>query len=207
MYGYVIRLNRPILEAIHIGWPCLLALVDEERTARYIKSFTQGHADSAARSLAAELLVRAMLCHRLGHARPQDLRMATGRYGKPFLAAVKHMNHKSCDERFPAAGLHFNISHSDDWIAACVGYSPNGIDIQTPPAKVSPSTLRRLGLPPDTSPAALAQAWAKHEAALKAYGLGLYPNPINTQTLNKPAVTLRSYSLRGGCALTMAELQ
>ena len=143
---------------------------------------------SPAPSELAYSLVRLMVRDHLGSTCPGKLHIARGAHGKPFLVDVE--------------GLYFSVSHSGPWVAACIGKTPIGIDIQTPPSILRPATLRRFGLPQGTSPEAFAMAWARREAALKAIGTGFAqgPNPAAESLCH-----IQSHTLPNHIALAIAE--
>lgn len=108
-------------------------------------------------NVSAKELVTCMVCAMTG-ASPSSIRIGRGAHGKPFFIGIE--------------GIYFNVSHSGDWVAVCVSDVEVGIDVQCVPRLLRPSTLRRLGLPADTTPEDFALVWARREAALKARGTG-----------------------------------
>lgn len=71
--------------------------------------------DDYQRSVLGDALVKRMLRDRLGWEQ-NDFDILRDAYGKPHL--------KNYDD------LHFNISHSGDWIVGAVGHQPVGIDVE-----------------------------------------------------------------------------
>ncbi|HZG18216.1 MAG TPA: 4'-phosphopantetheinyl transferase superfamily protein [Candidatus Bathyarchaeia archaeon] len=73
------------------------------------------HREDAYRSLLGELLVRSVICKKCG--RPNEsLHFASNEYGKPFVT----------DE----PDLHFNLSHSGEWVVCVFHTQPVGVDIE-----------------------------------------------------------------------------
>ncbi|UHA76229.1 4'-phosphopantetheinyl transferase superfamily protein [Paenibacillus sp. 481] len=89
-----------------------MKLVTAEKRQR-IKKYLR--LEDAQRSLVADVLARQMLCEQL-KASNKDLHFDTNAYGKPILRDVEH--------------VHFNVSHSGDWVVAAVNHLPVGIDVE-----------------------------------------------------------------------------
>jgi 4'-phosphopantetheinyl transferase len=90
----------------------LLTNVDNEKCEK-IKKFARP--DDAKRVLLADILVRAVIASYLRVSK-KTIEFNVNEYGKPFLKG-------NC-------GLHFNLSHSEDWIVCAVHDEPVGIDIE-----------------------------------------------------------------------------
>lgn len=120
------------------------------------------------RFVAARGLLRLLLGEALGLP-ARGLRFTYGPHGKPAVAS----------------GPRFNLSHSDGQALFALSHAREvGIDIERvwddlavlslaarwlpPPASAALSAL-----PPAARPAAFCRAWVRHEASLKAHGLGL----------------------------------
>lgn len=67
------------------------------------------------RSLFADLLIRHIIIHKT-NLKNEDITFSTNAYGKPSL-------------NFPD-DLHFNLSHSGNWVVCAVDASPVGIDVE-----------------------------------------------------------------------------
>lgn len=80
---------------------------------KYINSFL--HVEDTLRSLAGEWLTRFVLTGKL-HLNLFEIKIDYGKNGKPYFNS--------------ASGLHFNISHSEDWSVCAVSALPVGIDIE-----------------------------------------------------------------------------
>jgi 4'-phosphopantetheinyl transferase len=120
----------------------------------------------AQRSLFGELMIRRLLCERLG-IKNQELRIRYGEKGKPFV---------------PDSPVHFNLSHSGDWVVAAVSEQPVGIDVE----RIKPNKLaiaRRfftetevrsiMDLPEEQRLDQFYSLWTLKESYLKAVGKGL----------------------------------
>lgn len=90
----------------------LLTNVDNEKYEK-IKKFARP--DDAKRVLLADILVRAVIASYL-RVSNKTIEFNVNKYGKPFLKG-------NC-------GLHFNVSHSEDWIVCALHDEPVGIDIE-----------------------------------------------------------------------------
>lgn len=90
----------------------LFCTLSPERQA-YVSKFTR--ASDYQRSVLGGALVQHMLQDRLGREKT-DFDIIRNAYGKPYL--------KDYDD------LHFNVSHSGDWIVGAIGNQPVGIDVE-----------------------------------------------------------------------------
>lgn len=104
---------------------------------------------------------------------PVDLAFAVGEFGKPRL-------------RFAPGDLHFNTSHSGDWVLHAISrHGPVGVDVEAirpALARVDDyvsvlsereiAALRALG--PTDRERAMARLWTRKEAYVKALGEGVY---------------------------------
>ncbi|WP_409422423.1 4'-phosphopantetheinyl transferase superfamily protein [Pseudaeromonas sp. ZJS20] len=142
----------------------LAALADEERCR------CQGFSNpTRQRSYAlSRYLLRQRLASRLDR-QPSQLRIVQGVHGRPELAE---------------GNLHFNLSHSGDWLAIAVGPHPLGVDVEADRPPRQPLAIARrffaqaeyaylASLPADTLAAAFWDLWCLKEAVLKAHGGGL----------------------------------
>ncbi|WP_392886961.1 4'-phosphopantetheinyl transferase family protein [Eubacterium limosum] len=100
---------------------------------------------------------------------PVPVKVEKNRYGKPFL------------KEYPS--LHFNGSHSGDYLVCAVSQNPVGVDVQLidrtkrlmPLAKrfMSPGEVRRLeSLDDEKRTQAFYRLWAQKESYMKYRGLG-----------------------------------
>jgi len=142
----------------------LAALADEER------SRCQGFSNpTRQRSYAlSRYLLRQLLASQLDR-QPSQLRIVQGMHGRPELAE---------------GSLHFNLSHSGDWLALAVGPQPLGVDVEAARPPRQPLAIARrffapaeyaylANVPADTLAAAFWDLWCLKEAVLKSHGGGL----------------------------------
>lgn len=122
------------------------------------------------------------MCYEIGHTAlrlllarcqntaPECLSFVYGPKGKPALS--------------DSNGVHFNISHSGDWIALAVSQTPVGVDIEyARDTRKTDSIVRRFFHPqeaehyrtlsPEEQRRFFYERWTAREAALKALGIGL----------------------------------
>ena len=90
----------------------LLSHVSEEKKER-ISRFHMF--EDAQRTLIGDVLARYAICNRLG-IKNNDLVFGTNEYGKPILLGQN--------------GIHFNISHSGNWVVCAVDDNTVGIDVE-----------------------------------------------------------------------------
>ncbi len=107
---YILKIHTPIGKD---SFDKLLEYVSEEKKER-ICWFS--HQEGAQRTLLGDVLARYAICKRLG-ARNSDLVFGTNEYGKPILHEPN--------------GIHFNISHSGNWVVCAVDDTTVGIDVET----------------------------------------------------------------------------
>lgn len=106
---YAVKIDQIIDSA---GFERFMACVDQEKQAR-IQRFYQ--IEDRQRALIGDILIRYLLCNKLLLAN-KELIFAKTEFGKPFLVN---------DNK-----IHFNISHSGDWVLGAVHYLPVGVDIE-----------------------------------------------------------------------------
>ncbi len=137
-----------------------LRLMEPQRAAQ-VRSLP---AAVAGPTVLGEWMVKCALCTAL--KRPiETLRLARDKRGKPFLMD---------------GGMHFNISHSGDWVVCALHTAPVGIDIQEL-RPVSPALSRRLCTEDDLGYLrqaadrhhALLSLWSAKEAYFKYVGSGI----------------------------------
>jgi len=144
-------------------------LHEEERTraARYLRAVDR------ARSIVARALLRLTLS-RYAPVAPDAWRFVTNRYGRPELAEVPP----------GAAGLRFNVSHTEGLIAVAVARDRDiGVDVEDIDRRLthdiagrffSPAEVHDLRQqPPEAQPRVFFDYWTLKESYIKARGMGL----------------------------------
>lgn len=150
----------------------LLAILPEP-SARKINAFFR--TSDAQRSLFGELLIRRLVCEKLGIPN-RDLAISFEDKGKPFVMG------------YP---VHFNMSHSGVWVVAAVASAPVGIDIEQ--MKRSRLEVARrfftemeymdlMNKPEPDRTEYFYTLWTLKESYLKAVGRGL-TLPLNSFTV------------------------
>lgn len=71
--------------------------------------------EDAQRALIGDILIRYLLCRKL-KIKNKKLIFNTNEFGKPFLSSHND--------------IHFNVSHSGEWVVCCIDNLPVGIDIE-----------------------------------------------------------------------------
>ncbi|TDD20275.1 4'-phosphopantetheinyl transferase family protein [Nonomuraea diastatica] len=137
----------------------LTSWLDEHEQAR-ASCFT----DVAARRrfIVSHAGVRHVLGRRLG-VRPRDVRIAVGRYGKPYLPTMPDVR--------------WNLSHSGDLALLAVAHGRSvGVDVERLRPELDRAAFARRFFPVedagfvDGSPERFASLWARREACVKAAG-------------------------------------
>jgi 4'-phosphopantetheinyl transferase len=132
--------------------------------------------EDAHRTLIANILIRTLLCERLNAAN-RELIFDKNTYGKPFLVGNP--------------SLHYNISHSGEWVVCAIDDLPIGVDvekIQTIDLGISNrffSSMECKDLFDKASNQQLAyfyDLWTLKESYVKAEGKGL-SIPLNSFTI------------------------
>lgn len=150
------------------GWSeawAILSEAEQARAQRLTLPLTQQ------RFVQTRATLRRLLGHYLDHP-PQSLRFVIGPQGKPTLVAAD------------SPGLHFNISHSQDWVVYALAQAPIGVDIEQ--IRAFPNALALAdrffdasesqtikSQPPDARDLAFLRHWVCKEAYVKATGQGL----------------------------------
>lgn len=141
-----------------------LDTAERDRAARFFRK------DDRARFVIGRSTARALIAQRLG-LEPTAVVLRSNAWGKP--------------EPEGAPGLHFNVSHSGDWILVAVDdHGPLGVDVETVrPALAELDEFRRVlaseeaaaldALPPAERARAFARVWVRKEAYVKAIGEGM----------------------------------
>lgn len=106
---YILKIDRNIEKD---DFNRLLSCVSEEKKER-ISRFHRF--EDAQRTLLGDVLARYAICKRLG-IRNKDMVFGTNEYGKPILLEPN--------------GIHFNISHSGNWVVCAVDNTVVGIDVE-----------------------------------------------------------------------------
>ena len=136
-------------------------LLDEERRARVL---AYANVEDRARCLLAGLLLRRFV----------DGKLSYGKNGKPYLAR---------------GGLHFNISHSGDYVVLATAESEIGIDIEkiapysAPVAERCFTPEEQLWLELQNNDEAFYRLWCAKESVMKALGTGFSMNPRSFSVL------------------------
>ena len=139
----------------------LLTPAEQQQAARYARPADQQ------RFRVGRGCLRYLLGQRLGQP-PATIALRTGRHGKPQLAE--------------AAGVHFNVAHSGDWVVVALAAREIGIDMEqmmpdfdftdVAVQRFSATEQRLLGLSPEPQ-VAFYHLWTQLEARGKATGFGL----------------------------------
>lgn len=160
--------NNPIVYLLKIETPIdlstlqfLLQFSPADKQQRILRQRVKQNADNMATGGA---LVRYMLWKYL-HV-PPEAQIAYGEFGKPYLLDYPE--------------VHFNISHSGQYVACAVGSKPVGIDVQiiTPYRPdvamrvCSTSELAQINASSNQA-AEFTKIWTKKEACAKRTGLGI----------------------------------
>ncbi|REC46645.1 4'-phosphopantetheinyl transferase family protein [Chryseobacterium pennipullorum] len=109
MHIYCIDINNLLDEAEFNG---LIQYVSPDKKAK-IQRFRKSI--DAVRSLLGDLIIRTILCRHYGLTN-DEIYYEYQEFGKPYLPHHSH--------------LHFNISHSGDWVVGVVSKNPAGVDIE-----------------------------------------------------------------------------
>lgn len=133
--------------------------------------------DDAKRVLLADILVRSVIASEL-KVNSKTIEFKANKYGKPILK-------RDC-------GLHFNVSHSEDWIVCAVDDKPIGIDIE----KIRPVELEiaaqffseeeykiLIAKSQEDRQYFFLDLWTLKESYIKAVGRGL-SIPLNSFTVS-----------------------
>jgi 4'-phosphopantetheinyl transferase len=147
----------------------LLTPLEQARAARFVRE------EDRRRFQIGRAATRRILGRYLG-VPPAQVGIDADRRGKPQLDATSVP---------PERHVHFNISHSGDWILIALAHAfPVGIDIESVRAAGTTEDLLEYlmsdgerqsldTLPKDKRPAAFLQCWTSKEAFLKGVGVGL----------------------------------
>lgn len=132
------------------------------------------------RKVLGALLLRSVI-QRDHNVKPEDLRIAYTEKNKPFLASHPH--------------IHFNISHSGDWVVIAFSEHPVGVDVEKI-RKANLGVAKRFfseyennvlfGLPEKEQFNYFFDLWTLKESFLKALGTGL-TRPLKSFTVMQSA--------------------
>jgi 4'-phosphopantetheinyl transferase len=177
----------------------LLTKVSNEKQER-VNKFARP--DDAKRVLLADILIRYVIASEL-KVNNEAIEFNANKYGKPLLK-------RDC-------GLHFNASHSEDWIVCAVDNEPIGIDIE----KLRPVGLEfaaqffseeeykiLMSKNPEDQQHFFFDLWTLKESYIKAVGRGL-SIPLNSFTvsfLEKGEITVKSGNKLANWALKQYDL-
>lgn len=183
----------------YLTFRTLLTNVSNEKQER-VKKFSRF--DDAKRVLLADILVRSVIASEL-KVNSKTIEFNANKYGKPLLK-------RDC-------GLHFNVSHSGDWIVCAVDNEPIGIDIE----KLRPVELEfatqffseeeykiLMSKSPEDQQHFFFDLWTLKESYVKAVGRGL-SMPLNSFTvsfLEKGEITVKSGNKLANWALKQYDL-
>lgn len=145
----------------------------------YVSKFRR--ASDYQRSVLGDALARRMLRDKLGRERT-NMEIIRNAYGKPFLK--DHDN------------LHFNVSHSGQWVVCAVGYEPVGIDVEKM-ENIDMDIAKRyfhktefnalLNCPPSERLSRFFDLWTLKESYIKAVGKGLHL-PLDSFVMERQGV-------------------
>ncbi|MFD3259118.1 4'-phosphopantetheinyl transferase superfamily protein [Paenibacillus lentus] len=139
----------------------VLPIERQERIHRFMRK------EDALRTLTADILSRLLICSRL-NMKNRDIRLIQNAYGKPLLEGE--------------SGLHFNNSHSGEWVVCAIDDSPVGIDVEKV-ADIDFSLAKRFFSEQECFDLYMRQGgarlryffdlWTLKESYIKAAGMGL----------------------------------
>ncbi|MFB4330818.1 4'-phosphopantetheinyl transferase family protein [Paenibacillus sp. CR_12] len=145
----------------------------------YVSKFRR--ASDYQRSVLGDALAHRMLRDKLGRERT-NMEIIRNAYGKPFLK--DHDN------------LHFNVSHSGQWVVCAVGYEPVGIDVEKM-ENIDMDIAKRyfhktefnalLNCPPSERLSRFFDLWTLKESYIKAVGKGLHL-PLDSFVMERQGV-------------------
>ncbi len=106
---YILKIDRNIEKD---DFDRLFHCVSEEKKERINRYH---RFEDAQRALLGDILARYAICKRVG-IRNRDLAFETNAYGKPLLREL--------------TGIHFNISHSGNWVICAIDDNAVGVDVE-----------------------------------------------------------------------------
>ena len=155
---YIVKVNSPIDENT---FRLLLRFVQPEKKERILKQRLKQNADNM---LIGEILAKSAIKKIFGIPIAKQ-EFSLGEHGKPYL------------KDFP--NIHFNISHSGEYVVCCVSDKPIGIDIQKI-GKYNPGVAKKVCNEKELKEieesldkaAEFTKLWTQKEAVLKRDGTG-----------------------------------
>ncbi len=162
---YATQIPSKALRSQFAGFTAILPEAYRKRIAGFLRE-----AD-ALRTIFGLLLLRRIIYDRTGTV-PENMNIEPGEYGKPFLPDFSE--------------LHFNISHSGEWVVCAVSNMPVGIDVEEikPVDMQVAETVFALGeldkfksIRDAEKLDAFYDLWTLKESCMKAAGKGLYMEP------------------------------
>lgn len=109
MHIYCVHINRELDQSEFQEFTQYVSADKKAKINRFRKPI------DAVRSLLGDLIIRTILCRHYGLAN-DEIHYEYQEFGKPYLSGHPY--------------LHFNISHSGDWVAGVVSTQVTGIDIE-----------------------------------------------------------------------------
>jgi 4'-phosphopantetheinyl transferase len=159
MFDVVILAVKP--ELPREEFDTLLPIASLEKQAR-IQKF--GYFRDAQNCLLADVLTRTEIC-RIANFTNEQLEFSVNAYGKPYLANNP--------------GVHFNVSHTGNYVACALSDEPVGIDIELI-KPFGPKIAERFFAPDEKAHiaangnmASFYEVWTKKESRIKWEGIGL----------------------------------
>ena len=164
MQVYVINALNELSDA---EFECALSKIDPEQKDRIMRfHFTE----DKKRALAGILLSKYAIAMAFGIS-SDEIRVEKNKYGKPHVVGKR--------------GVHFNISHSGDYVVCAVAGSPVGIDVQEHKSggldiaerffsQEEKEALKRASDSEDEKRKLFYDMWSLKEAYIKCIGTGLY---------------------------------
>ncbi len=117
---YAVRLDKTLGKSEYDILMSHVLAEKQERISRFYRF------EDAQRTLIGDILTRYLICKRLNISNNM-LEFGLTEYGKPYLCGRKE--------------IHFNISHSGEWVVGCIDNLPVGIDVE----KIEPIDISIAG--------------------------------------------------------------
>lgn len=143
----------------------LLGFVSEEKKERILRFH---RFEDAQRTLLGDAMARYAICKRFA-INNKDLVFGSNDFGKPVLLSP--------------SGIHFNISHSGNWIVCAIDTSPVGIDVETIKAidlRIAERFFQKseysilINQPKEIIQSYFYKIWTLKESYIKFIGKGLF---------------------------------
>lgn len=160
-------MHLTLLTTHRSDWPELLAAQDMLSAEEQQRAVQYKMEDDRTRFIVGRVLVRRQLDN------PQSV-IAVDANGKPYLAEMPN--------------LHFNMSHSGDWVLVVFAHRPVGVDVQAIHSKpvdrenvarhaFHPQEQEYIRVFPQKAEELFYRIWCAREAILKASGQGVFASP------------------------------